>query len=139
MAIAVFDADVLIAYLGRDDAHHAAAVERVRNALEPGSRRIVSAVNYSEVMIGPLQAAGGAGAEVVDSMFDRLAFEIVAVDIEVARHAAGVRASTKLKLPDAYAVATAIRAGDASGDDVRLETFDKKVIKAYADLLSKTA
>jgi predicted nucleic acid-binding protein len=50
-----------------------------------------------------------------------------------------VRASTKLKLPDAYAVATAIRAGDGSGGDVRLETFDKKVIKAYADLLSKTA
>jgi hypothetical protein len=44
-----------------------------------------------------------------------------------------VRAQTKLKLPDAYAVATAIDAelGDSA---VRLETFDKKVVKAYTGL-----
>ena len=58
MAVVVFDADVLIAYLNRDDAQHAPAVERVRAALEPGARRLVSAVNYTEVLIGPLRARG---------------------------------------------------------------------------------
>ncbi len=134
MAVVVFDADVLIAYLGREDAHHADAVERVRHALEPGTRRLVSAVNYSEVLIGPLQAAGAAGAEIVDAMFVRFAIETIQVDMALARRAAAVRARTKLKLPDAYALATAIHAEHRGHDDVRLEAFDKKVVKAYADL-----
>lgn len=134
MVVVVFDADVLIAYLGREDAHHADAVERVRHALEPGTRRLVSAVNYSEVLIGPLQAAGAAGAEIVDAMFVRFGIETIQVDMALARRAAAVRARTKLKLPDAYAIATAIHAEHRGHDDVRLEAFDKKVVKAYADL-----
>jgi predicted nucleic acid-binding protein len=134
MAVVVFDADVLIAYLGRDDAHHADAVERVRHALEPGTLRLVSAVNYSEVLIGPLQAAGDAGADIVDAMFSRFGIETVPVDMAQARRAAALRAKTKLTLPDAYALATAIDAEHREQEDVRLETFDKKVIKAYAKL-----
>ena len=134
MAVVVFDADVLIAYLGREDAHHSDAVERIRHALEPGTRRLVSAVNYTEVLIGPLQAAGSAGAEIVDAMFVRFGIETIEVDMALARRAAAVRAKTKLKLPDAYAIATAIHAEHRGHDDVRLETFDKKVVKAYANL-----
>lgn len=134
MAVAVFDADVLIAYLGRDDAHHAEAVERMRRALEPGTRRLVSAVNYTEVLIGPLEAAGSAGAETVDAMFVRFGIETIQVDMALARRAAAVRARTGLKLPDTYALATAIHAEKRGYPDVRLETFDKKVAKAYAAL-----
>ena len=60
--------------------------------------------------------------------------ETIVVDMALARRAAAVRARTKLKLPDAYALATAIHAEHDGHDDVRLETFDKKVVKAYADL-----
>jgi predicted nucleic acid-binding protein len=134
MAVVVFDADVLIAYLGRDDAHHADAVERVRHALEPGTRRLVSAVNYSEILVGPLQAQGDAGAKVVDAMFVRFGIETVTVDMALARRAAVLRASTKLKLPDVYALTTAIHAEHSEEEDVRLETFDKKVLKAHANL-----
>jgi predicted nucleic acid-binding protein len=42
-----------------------------------------------------------------------------------------VRARTRLKLPDAYALATAIHAEKRGHADVRLETFDEKVVKAY--------
>lgn len=131
MAVVVFDADVLIAYLGRGDAHHAEAVERMRQALEPGTRRLVSAVNYTEVLIGPLQTAGTAGADTVDAMFSRFGIETIQVDMALARRAAAVRARTRLKLPDAYALATAIQAERRGHADVRLETFDEKVIKAY--------
>lgn len=134
MAVVVFDADVLIAYLGRDDAHHAAAVERMHQALEPGVRRLVSAVNYTEVLIGPFQRAGAAGAETVDAMFVRFGIETIQVDMPLARRAAAVRARTRLKLPDAYALATAIHAERRGYADVRLETFDDRVVKAYAAL-----
>ena len=134
MAVVVFDADVLIAYLGREDAHHIEAVERMRRALEPGTRRLVSAVNYTEVLIGPLQNAGSAGAETVDAMFARFGIETIQVDMVLARRAAAVRARTRLKLPDAYALATAIHAERRGHDNVRLESFDERVIKAYVAL-----
>jgi len=134
VAVVVFDADVLIAYLGRDDAHHARAVEQMRRALESGTRRLVAAVNYTEVLIGPLQKAGTAGADTVDAMLTRFGIETILVDIALARRAAAVRARTRLKLPDAYAIATAIHAEKRGHADVRLETFDEKVIKAYKAL-----
>jgi predicted nucleic acid-binding protein len=134
VAVVVFDADVLIAYLGRDDAHQAEAVERMRRALEPGTRRLVSAVNYSEVLIGPLQKAGAEGADTVDAMLARFAIEVVEVDMMLARRAAAVRARTGLKLPDAYALATAIHAETRGYGDVRLESFDDRAIKAHTAL-----
>lgn len=134
MAVAVFDADVLIAYLGRGDANHAEAVERMRKALEPGTRRLVSAVNYTEVLIGPLRHTGSAGAGTVDAMLVRFGIETIQVDLALARRAAAVRVRTGLKLPDAYALATAIHAEKRGHDDVRLESFDTNVVKAYAAL-----
>ena len=134
MAVVVFDADVLIAYLGRDDANHTEAVERMRRALAPGSRRLVSAVNYTEILIGPLLKRGKEGAETVDAMLARFGIETIAIDMDLARRAAAVRARTRLKLPDAYALATAIRAERRGHTDVRVETFDEKLIKAYKAL-----
>jgi predicted nucleic acid-binding protein len=134
MAVAVFDADVLIAFLARGDANHALAVERVRLALEPGTRRLVAAVNYTEVLIGPLTAGGPAGARTVEGLFVRFGIETIVVDMSLAQRAAAVRVRTKLKLPDAYAIATAIHAQTRGYDQVRLESFDKRVIKAYDEL-----
>jgi len=133
VAVAVFDADVLIAYLGRDDANHVDAVARIRQALEPGTRRLVSAVNYSEVLIGPLRRGGAEEAATVDSMFGDLGIEVVAADQMIARRAAEVRVRTGLKLPDAYALATALAAPAKLGD-VRVESFDLRVLKAHATL-----
>jgi predicted nucleic acid-binding protein len=134
VAVVVFDADVLIAYLGRDDAHHGEAVERMRRALEPGTRRLVSAVNYSEVLIGPLKTGGPAAAEMVDALFVRFGIETIHADMPLAKRAASVRARTRLKLPDAYAVATAIHAEKYGHESVRLESFDEAVVKAYEEL-----
>jgi predicted nucleic acid-binding protein len=134
VAVAVFDADVLIAYLGREDANHAEAVARMRRALEPGMRRMISAVNYTEVLIGPLRHAGPAGADTVDAMLVRFGIETIQVDLALARRAAAVRVRTRLKLPDAYALATAIHAEKHGHDGVRLESFDEKVVTAYEAL-----
>jgi len=134
VAVVVFDADVLIAYLGGADANHAQAVAKMRQALEPGTRRLVSAVNYTEVLIGPLRSAGPAGAATVDAMLVRFGIETIQVDLMLARCAAAVRVRTGLKLPDAYALATAIHAETRGHGDVVLESFDTRVVKAYATL-----
>jgi predicted nucleic acid-binding protein len=110
VAVVVFDADVLIAYLGREDAHHAKAVEQIA---VPSNTR---------------------GADTVDAMFVRFGIETIQVDMALARRAAAVRARTRLKLPDAYALATAIHAEKRGHADVRLETLDEKVIEAYEAL-----
>jgi predicted nucleic acid-binding protein len=131
VAVVVFDADVLIGFLGSDDPHHADAVARVRASLAPGTIRLVCSVNYSEVLIGPLEKLGPQGCQTVDAMLARLSIDVVGADAQLAREAASVRARTKLKLPDSYALATALQASRGGQAEVRVETFDKQVIKAY--------
>lgn len=124
----------MIGYRNRDDPLHEQAFERVRQALEPGTRRLISAVNYTELLIGPLRASGRGGADAVDEMLVRLTIETIQVDKALAQRAASVRARTNVKLPDAYAIATAIHAEQRGHGDVRLESFDERVNKAYAGL-----
>jgi predicted nucleic acid-binding protein len=125
VGVVVFDSDVLIGFLNGDDAHHARAVERVRESMAPGERRLLCAVNYAEIMIGPLKTGR---ADVVDRMRRHFSIEVVAVDDRLARRAAEVRARTSLKLPDAFAVATALQA------DGVVASFDERVVKAYGKL-----
>jgi predicted nucleic acid-binding protein len=94
---------------------------------------MVSAVNHSEILIGPIKA-GPRARDHVDAMFGHLSIEIATVDGPLARRAAAVRAQTDLKLPDAYALATAVHAEATGHADVRLATFDKAVLRAYAEL-----
>jgi len=70
-------------------------------------------------------------AEIVDAMLARFSVENVPVDRELARRAASVRAQTNLKLPDTFAVATAVDAQGRGYDDVRIESFDEDVLRAY--------
>lgn len=133
MAVVVFDSDVLIGFLSASDAHHADAVELVRQSLAARTRRMISAVNYSEILIGPIRA-GAEARDHVDAMLGHFSIEVVTVDGAFARRAAAVRARTGLRLPDAYALATAIHAEHNGHDDVRLATFDKAVLRAHAEL-----
>lgn len=133
MAVVVFDTDVLIGFLNGGDAHHAAAVALVRDSLNPGARRMLSAVNYSELLVGPIRA-GRRARDRLDHMLGQFAIEIITVDMALAKRAASVRAHTRLKLPDAYALATAIHAEHRGHADVTLASFDKGVLRAHAEL-----
>lgn len=92
---------------------------------------MLCAVNYSEILIGPI-AAGV--QDTVDAMLVRFGVEIITVDMDLAQRAAAVRARTRLKLPDAYALATAVHAEHRGLRDVSLATFDEDVLKAHRDL-----
>jgi len=131
VAVAVFDADVLIAYLTRGDAHHARARARVRASLAPGVERRICAVTLSEILVGPIRAGR---AEVVEQMLARLSIETAHVDPALARSAATVRARTGLRLPDAYVLATALHAERHGAQEVRIETFDRSLARARARL-----
>jgi len=122
VAVTVFDADVLIAFLNSRDVNHEPAVERVRGSLADGMERWICAVTLSEILVGPIRAGR---AEVVERMLVRLGIVTKPVDAGLARRAAAVRARTNLRLPDAYVLATAIQAEERGWDDVRLETFDE--------------
>ena len=96
-----------------------------------GTRRLLCAVNYAEILIGPLRAGREAR---VKQMLTHFTIETVHVDDDLAERAASVRARTGLKLPDAFALATAIHAERRGSTDVSLASFDKKVLKAYTAL-----
>ena len=72
MAVVVFDSDVLIGFLNADDARHEDAIAWVERAMTPGTRRMVTAVNYSEILIGPIRAGS---SEIVDEMLSRFGIE----------------------------------------------------------------
>jgi len=131
VGVVVYDSDVLIGFLSSHDAHHEEAVERVRDSLRPGTRRLLCAVNLSEILIGPLRAGT---EDRVEQMLVQFTVETIAVDMALAKRAAAVRAQTNLKLPDAYALATAIHAEKRGWEDVRLASFDEAVLRAHADL-----
>ncbi|WP_022927456.1 type II toxin-antitoxin system VapC family toxin [Patulibacter americanus] len=131
MGVVVFDSDVLIGFVDPEDAHHTDAVAWIREATRPQTERWISAVNYSELLIGPMRRGMH---EHVKAMLGGLSIATAPVDTQLAERAAVVRARTNLKLPDAYALATAIDLEHRGRTDVRLATFDKRVLKAHADL-----
>ena len=131
MGVVVFDSDVLIAFLSASDANHEDAVASVRTSLAPGTRRLISAVNYSEILVGPLRAGR---QDRVEEMLVKLGIETITVDMPLAERAAAVRAKTNLKLPDAYALASAIHAEKRGWDEVEIASFDRDVLRARANL-----
>lgn len=132
MGVAVFDSDVIIGYLNRNDAHHDEARQIMRRASAPRTRRQICAVTLAEVLVGPLRAGR---VQTIWDMVAGLSFEIIPADTGLSSRAAAVRADKNLKLPDAFAVATALAAQRGGSDDVRLETFDQDVRNAYPTLV----
>ncbi len=131
MGVVVFDSDVLIGFLNRDDAHHGEAVKRVRPSMAPGNRRLLCAVNYAEIMVGPVRASTH---ELVEQMLVQFNIETIIVDRDLASHAAAVRARTNLKLPDAFALATVIHAEHRGWENVEIASFDSAVLKAHSEM-----
>lgn len=121
MGAIALDANVLIGFLNRDDAHHAEAHREVTAALTSGDGLLASATVYAETMVGPLRAGRGDEAE---DFFRALAIEIRPIGTREAREAARLRAAhPSLRLPDALVVAVARLAG------ARLVTFDRRLAR----------
>jgi predicted nucleic acid-binding protein len=114
MALTLLDAGVIIAILDSSDAHHAAAREAVTQARSRGDDLAIPASAYAEVLVGPFRQSASIAAK-VDDFLAALPARVEPATREVARTAAKLRAQhgTKLRLPDALVVATAIELGAA--------------------------
>jgi len=108
VAPVALDADVIIAFLDAGDKQHEHAVNALRPRLVAGDDVFVSASVYAEVMVRPLQHGTD---DKVDEFLDAIGAAVVAVDRELARRAAQLRARHRsLRLPDALSLAAALAA-----------------------------
>jgi predicted nucleic acid-binding protein len=119
MARVVLDADIIIAFLDEDDDKHERAIIELRPRLAGGVEIFVSASVYAEVLVRPLQRGAAAA---VDGFLKAIAATIVAVDADVARRAAQLRANHRsLRLSDALSLAVAL------ASEADLLTLDAKL------------
>lgn len=104
MAVAL-DSDAVVGFLDRSDALHEEAVELIGDAVAEDSLA-TSAVTLAELLTGAF--LGHHDERIVRGFFDDLVAAVVPVDAEVAEAAARLRSCTKLRMPDALVLATAI-------------------------------
>jgi predicted nucleic acid-binding protein len=109
VARVALDADVVIAFLDAGDDQHERAVDLLRPFLGTGAQIVIGASVYAEVMVRPV--ARGTDAT-VDEFVDAIGATVLAIDRDIARRAAELRARHRsLRLPDALSLATALAAG----------------------------
>ncbi|MGN6188658.1 MAG: type II toxin-antitoxin system VapC family toxin [Conexibacter sp.] len=125
MGAVALDADVLIGFFNRDDAHHAAA-RRLLQTVERDSERLLTAASvYAEVVVGPMRAGR---AHEIDAALAAFGIEVVPIDRAVAAEAARLRGRHRaLRLPDALSLAVARQA------DAQLRTFDRRLARIAAN------
>jgi predicted nucleic acid-binding protein len=119
--VIVVDANVLIALLDREDAHHRAAVELLERHV--AERMVAHPLSIAEALVRPAtrdRLAQAAGA------LDAMGIERVA-EADDPRHLAALRAGARLTMPDCCALLVAVR------DRTALATFDRRLAAAAAE------
>jgi predicted nucleic acid-binding protein len=122
--IVVLDADVLIGALDASDVHHSQARGYFETWQAEDTKRLVSLVNLTEVLIAP--AARPTQLNAAREAIAALGIATHTPNEAIAVEAARLRAEHPISLPDAYALATARHVGG------QLVSFDRKVVGAAA-------
>lgn len=120
--IVVLDTSVLIAFFDGDDAHHTDAHRLLAGVA--GDDLVISSMTLAELLVGPARQGGDALASTLDAL-TRLAIREAQLPEDVAVRLAGLRASTRLKMPDCCVV---LAAKTAEADSVA--TFDERLARA---------
>jgi len=93
MVKALFDTNILIDHLN--------AVPEARDELQRYTEKAISVITWMEVMVGVTDDLEGPTRGFLN------AFDIIAVDEDIAERAVGLRRTHRIKLPDAIVWATA--------------------------------
>jgi predicted nucleic acid-binding protein len=116
--VIVLDASVLIAHLDGNDAHHAAATERL---LAYADRPFgASSITLAEVLVAPTRAGAAATAQTALRDLD---LTELALPQDASARLAALRVETALKLPDCCV----LLAAEACGGSVL--TFDERLAR----------
>lgn len=115
----VIDASVLIAHLDADDGHHARA-ESLLSAT--GDAPLwASRLTLAEVLVGPARAGK---LEVAMAALVQLGINGVGLDTDAPARLAGIRAQTRLSMPDCCVLLAAEQLG------ARVASFDDSLVAA---------
>lgn len=118
----VLDADVLIGALDESDAHHSRARALFTYWHREESRRLISVINLSEVLIAP--AADRRQLRRARTAISALGVAVHQPNEAIGVDAARLRGVYPISLPDAYCLATARHVNGA------IASFDQKIIRA---------
>lgn len=101
--VITLDAGVLIAMLNERDVHHAWATEFLIDSAD--AEFIMPALTYGECLVRPAQADQ---VNAFLANIDGLALNVIELTADGAVRVARVRAETKLRMPDAVVLSTAL-------------------------------
>jgi len=107
MTITVVDANILIASMDKNDAHHRAVVRHLASAIQT-DRLCIPVLNLAEALVAQARRDRGLEAE---AAIAATGIEVVSSDPVSALELATLRATTGLKLPDCLLLASALALG----------------------------
>jgi len=109
MGLTILDAGVIIGVLDARDIHHTAARQALTTAVERGDVLALPASAYAEALVAPSRR-GASAVRALDRFLDDLAADVEPITRQLAKRAAALRArhGTRLRLPDALVIATAL-------------------------------
>ncbi len=105
-AVRVLDSYSIIAYV-EGEAGKDTMIEVFRSARDSGRQCLLSVVNWGEVYYITLREAGQQRADEIAHLIQTLPIHLVPADLELAKHAAILKASKKMSYADCFAAALA--------------------------------
>jgi predicted nucleic acid-binding protein len=138
MGLIVLDGGVLIGVLDGSDVHHLPSTDALRRAESNRDHLALPTSELAEILVGPSRR-GPEAVAIVDALLVTLAIDLVAIDQAIARQAAVLRAETRLRLPDALVVASAIvlRADRLLSTDGRWPTAVADLFRGTIDVVGQ--
>jgi ribonuclease VapC len=102
----VLDSYAILCYLQKEPGHEA-VVDLLEKASAESKPLLMSVVNWGEVIYRTTQRRGETEAVAVENVLNSFPIEVVDVDRDVTRHAAGFKAKHRMSYADCFAAALA--------------------------------
>jgi predicted nucleic acid-binding protein len=104
----LLDTNVFIYFLDGQQPYYNVLVPLFRRVQSGSLSVMVSAVTEAELLVRPEREKDEGARERIGDLLSENGIYVIGMDRRIARRAAAIRASTRLKLPDAIIVATAL-------------------------------
>lgn len=125
----LLDTSAFIYFLDGEEPYFSILVPVFRRVQSGSLSVMVSAVTEAELLVGPEREKDEGARERIGDLLSEHGIYVIGMDRRIARRAAAIRARTRLKLPDAIIVATALETDCEAivGNDGRWATSDVQI------------